>query len=467
MTESAPPSRRRWVALALATLLVATGLTTALPSATAEAASTITMWGTAKPKGVKPVSNSRAVEVGTRFTVNATGKITGVRFYKIAGMKGTHTGTLWSSKGKKLASVTFRNETASGWQTARFSKAVSVKKGQKLTVSLHVPKGGKYAKTAKQPKKTKTSTLKLRSTTTSGVYRYKSSVAYPKTTTKAQYWVDVTFQKKSVASAKGFPSSGTTGVRSGWKPARTISGDYTVSKAGAVVQDLRITGNLNITANNVTIRRVEVIDGQINNRARGCVSNLRIEDTSVLRKVGDIGLPAIQDGGYTAVRVRIDGPSEGFRAGPCGDVVIQDSYANIKPYAGIGDALTVASCQTNSSAWHGDVVQGYGGSNVTVRNSTLIMNNIGLCYGNNVFFYQVNQQNRGRVVIDNVLMKGGGFTFSLGMPGTVSGLKVVADAYRWGPIYRSACSATWGSGNEVVRVNSDGSLSKLASLPCG
>lgn len=467
MTPTTPPSPRRWLALALATVLVATGLTTAMPSATAEAASTITMWGTSKPKAVKQVKNSRAMEVGTRFTANATGKITGVRFYKVAGMKGTHTGTLWNSKGKKLASVTFRSETSSGWQTARFSKAVNVKKGQKLTVSLHIPKGGRYAKTAKQPKKTKNAALKLRSTTRSGVYRSTSKVAHPTTTTKAQYWVDVTFQRKTAASAKGFPSAGTTGVRSGWKPVRTVSGDYTVTKAGAVVQDLRITGDLNVIADNVTIRRVEVIDGQINNRARGCVSNLRIEDTSVLRKVGDIGLPAIQDGGYTAVRVKIDGPSEGFRAGPCGDVVIQDSYANIKPYAGIGDALTVASCQANASAWHGDVVQGYGGSDVTVRNSTLIMNNIGLCYGNNVFFYQVNQQNNGRVVIDNVLMKGGGFTFSLGMPGTVSGLKIVADGYRWGPIYRNACSGTWGSGNEVVRINSDGSLSKLASLPCG
>ena len=51
----------------------------------------------------------------------ADGFITGVRFYKGAGNTGTHTGTLYSASGSVLATGTFSNETATGWQMLNFS----------------------------------------------------------------------------------------------------------------------------------------------------------------------------------------------------------------------------------------------------------------------------------------------------------------------------------------------------------
>ncbi|MFJ5958507.1 DUF4082 domain-containing protein [Paenarthrobacter sp. NPDC092416] len=82
-----------------------------------------------------------AYEMGLRFTPSVDGFITGVRFYKSNANTGTHIGSLWSSSGERLATATFTNETASGWQTTLFSQAVPVAAGQKYTVSYWAPNG--------------------------------------------------------------------------------------------------------------------------------------------------------------------------------------------------------------------------------------------------------------------------------------------------------------------------------------
>ena len=65
--------------------------------------------------------DSTSVELGMKFTADSSGTVTGVRFYKSAANTGTHTGSLWSATGTRLAQVTFTNESASGWQTATFA----------------------------------------------------------------------------------------------------------------------------------------------------------------------------------------------------------------------------------------------------------------------------------------------------------------------------------------------------------
>jgi hypothetical protein len=64
---------------------------------------------------VNPAANdSTELELGMQFQSAQSGYITGVRFYKGTGNTGTHTGTLWTTTGAKLASGTFTNETATG-----------------------------------------------------------------------------------------------------------------------------------------------------------------------------------------------------------------------------------------------------------------------------------------------------------------------------------------------------------------
>ena len=51
------------------------------------------------------------------------GVVTGVRFYKSPGNTGAHVGSLWNANGVELATGTFTNESASGWQTAELRHA--------------------------------------------------------------------------------------------------------------------------------------------------------------------------------------------------------------------------------------------------------------------------------------------------------------------------------------------------------
>jgi hypothetical protein len=81
------------------------------------------------------------LEVGMKFQSSESGFVTGVRFYKGTGNTGTHTGTLWTADGTKLASGTFTNETATGWQTMTFARSVPVSANTTYVVSYHAPNG--------------------------------------------------------------------------------------------------------------------------------------------------------------------------------------------------------------------------------------------------------------------------------------------------------------------------------------
>ena len=74
------------------------------------------------------------------------GYINGIRYYKGDGTTGIHTGSLWTSAGVKLATATFINETASGWQEVLFSSPVAITAGVTYVASAFSPSGD-YAST--------------------------------------------------------------------------------------------------------------------------------------------------------------------------------------------------------------------------------------------------------------------------------------------------------------------------------
>ncbi|HEY8748065.1 MAG TPA: DUF4082 domain-containing protein [Tepidisphaeraceae bacterium] len=76
-------------------------------------------------------------EVGMKFSSDAAGWVVGVRFYKGTLDTGAHTGELWDSAGNLLATATFTNETASGWQTVTFSNPVAISANTVYIVSYH------------------------------------------------------------------------------------------------------------------------------------------------------------------------------------------------------------------------------------------------------------------------------------------------------------------------------------------
>ncbi len=94
------------------------------------------------PPADGPADDSSAVELGMRFVAAANGYVSGVRFHKAAGNTGVHHGTLWSAAGEQLARVQFTGETATGWQTASFTRPVPVVAGEAYVVSYTAPSGG-------------------------------------------------------------------------------------------------------------------------------------------------------------------------------------------------------------------------------------------------------------------------------------------------------------------------------------
>ena len=86
-------------------------------------------------------SDSTPTELGVKFQSSISGWVAGVRFYKGTGNNGTHTGSLWSSTGTQLATGTFTNETASGWQTLMFGNPVQISANTTYVVSYYAPDG--------------------------------------------------------------------------------------------------------------------------------------------------------------------------------------------------------------------------------------------------------------------------------------------------------------------------------------
>ena len=138
-----------------------------------------------------------AVDLGVKFQASTSGTIVGIRFYKGPQNTGTHIGDLWSSSGTLLASATFTNETASGWQQVNFSSPVSITAGTTYIASYEAPVGEYSADANYFTNAVTNGPLTAPSTSSSGgngVYAYGSGNPFPNNTFNASnYWVDVVF----------------------------------------------------------------------------------------------------------------------------------------------------------------------------------------------------------------------------------------------------------------------------------
>ncbi len=139
-----------------------------------------------------PDADAKAIEVGMKFQSSVAGTVAGVRYYKSDLNIGPHTGSLWSSTGTRLATVTFTNESGVGWQAASFSNPVAITAGTTYVVSYHT-NYGHYTATGNYFASPVTNGP-LTAPTNAGVYTYNSASVFPSSTFNAEnYWVDVLF----------------------------------------------------------------------------------------------------------------------------------------------------------------------------------------------------------------------------------------------------------------------------------
>lgn len=143
-------------------------------------------------------NDGQPIELGMRFFSSEAGFITGVRFYKSPSNTGGNIGSLWTAEGQQLASLTFTNETASGWQEATFGAPVAITANTPYIISYYSPSGyyaitddyftvdefyGSLTAPADAPG------------APNGVYRYGAGGGFPDQTFAASnYWVDVVFE---------------------------------------------------------------------------------------------------------------------------------------------------------------------------------------------------------------------------------------------------------------------------------
>jgi len=254
-----------------------------------------------------------------------------------------------------------------------------------------------------------------------------------------------------------YPTLESAGLPADWTPTRTIDGDHVVDERGAVVEDVRVVGDLIVQADDVTVRRVEIIGGSIRNvQGTTCRNGLRIEDVTVRRgSVLTSGhSPAIGIGGYTARNVAIDGMPEGFRVGGrdagCGPVVIEDSIAHI---------VAPEDCVD----WHGDGLQGYIAPQLTLRNTVLVLDGREGCEGTAPFFYPSGQNTS--VDIERLVVDGGGYPFRLGTAGRVEQLNVVDESWLYLP-YLVECEKVESWSAAIVELDDDGQPVARAAVDC-
>ena len=181
-----------------------------------------TIWpATATPAATDPDTSS--VELGVKFRASTSGYITGIRYYKPTPTTGTHVGSLWTGTGTKLGTVTFTDETASGWQQATFASPIAVTANTTYVASYFTP--SRYAVSgayfATRPPRGPLTALQNGTDGGNGLYRYGSTAgAFPTSTYNSEnYWVDVVFPETAADSTAPAvvdrtPAAGATGVPS-------------------------------------------------------------------------------------------------------------------------------------------------------------------------------------------------------------------------------------------------------------
>ena len=218
------------------------------------------IWASTATPSLADSGDGGGIEVGVKFTVDFNGYVTGVRFYKSAANTGTHIGNLWTLSGAKLATVTFTNESGSGWQQGNFSTPVSVVAGTTYVVSYYAP-NGHYSYNSNFFASAGVDNPPVHALANGGsggdgVYNYASASTFPSSTYgAANYWVDLVY----------FQSNSTTAPSvSGTLPTNGGSG-------GNVGGPVQATFNQPMNASTITAANFTLVDSS-NNSAPGTVS---------------------------------------------------------------------------------------------------------------------------------------------------------------------------------------------------
>jgi hypothetical protein len=360
----------RWAVIGITVLAVLAGYGRHAMTSSYAGATTYSLWTDTDVPAQLSDPDNQAVELGLRFSADRAGTISAVRFYKAAANTGVHTGSLWSVGGARLATVTFTNESASGWQRASFPQPVAVSANEQYVVSYHTTVGHYSGDNGyfDQPRdRTPLHAPASTGAAPNGLYRYGAS-GFPTSTFGAtNYWVDVEFSATDEPSAKpspsaspsasqpppgdGYPDADSSGVPSGVQLS-----DYTGScdfrTDNQVVEAKRVNcGGILVYAKNVTFRN-SVISSAIMTNADG--ASVRVEDSDV--DAGETSWGAVGGSNLTVIGSELTGGQHSVLCG--GNCLVQDSYLH-------------GQYNDPNASFHNNAFISNGGAGMVIRHNTV------------------------------------------------------------------------------------------------
>ncbi len=155
----------------------------------------VSLFSAANTPTLTSLNDGAQLEVGVKFTSSVAGQITALKFYRSASDTGSDVLDLWSSTGTKLATATFSNTTASGWQTVTLSSPVTITANTTYVASYHTT--GAYVATENFFTTAFTNGNLTATASANGVYSYGGTATagiFPTSTFGAtNYFADVVF----------------------------------------------------------------------------------------------------------------------------------------------------------------------------------------------------------------------------------------------------------------------------------
>ena len=321
------------------------------------------------PQFIDPTTDS--YELGMKFRPLVDGKVSGVKFYKAPGSTGTHTGNLWKLNGEHMATVTFQNETASGWQQAVFDEPMDVIAGTTYIISYSIPEG-KFAYIPNYFTSQGITTQYLTALAKgvegdNGLFADNPDEFPTGSYNDTNYMVDALFIPNPGAAGPaakpldnsavyaGFPGSNNTGVPVG-KRLPTRDRGMQIYEDGAIVENIEMSGQVDIRADNVLIRNSKLngfvyLDTDIPQYTN---YTFTIRDVEINNGVNQRG--AVSLGNFTLERVNIHGGQMSTLCG--GNCTVTDSWFHGQYVPADQD-------------WHLGGFLSNGGANMTVSGNTI------------------------------------------------------------------------------------------------
>ena len=101
------------------------------------APTTVSLFSASNTPAQTNLNDGSQLEVGVKFQSSVAGQITALKFYRSASDTGADILDLWTTTGTNLASVTFTNTAASGWQTVSLTTPVAISANTTYVASYH------------------------------------------------------------------------------------------------------------------------------------------------------------------------------------------------------------------------------------------------------------------------------------------------------------------------------------------